>query len=120
MSLTAGPATNENNDTARLGDTITLPELQRALSRSSNRFWEAQSQLQDLFEELEAAALDTDATIGQLKARIERNRQRSERNRRPQSPANGHNHNGHQSDVRLVLTSNGLITECLRCGREVK
>jgi hypothetical protein len=79
MTLTAGPVTNENNDTARQGD-----------------------------------------TIGQLKARIERNRARSERNRRPNRPADGHNHNGHQADTRLVLTNNGLITECMRCGREVK
>jgi hypothetical protein len=28
-------------------------------------------------------------------------------------------HSVRRSDVRLVLTSNGLITECLRCGRQV-
>jgi hypothetical protein len=51
-------------------------------------------------------------------ARIESNRRRSERQRSSTVVANNHT-NGHRSDVRLVLTNHGVITECARCGREV-
>jgi hypothetical protein len=80
---------------------------------------EALAWMADAERAAERAAYALQNVEGPLDARIERNRARSERNRRPRPPANGHNHNGRRSDTRLVLTNNGLITECLRCGRKV-
>jgi len=114
MTLTAGPVqTNSHQDTDGRGDTVTLTELHEAVVEGLVRMADAE-------QAAARAAYALQQVEGPLGDRIERNRLRSERNRRPRPPANGHNHNGHQADTRLVITNNGLITECLRCGREVK
>jgi hypothetical protein len=71
--------------------------------------------IEDLGAELKAAELDLSRRVLSKRQRDSRHRERKR-----QQEADGHIHNGRQADTRLVLTSNGLITECLRCGREVK
>jgi len=109
MSLHAGPAgpvqTNGHNDTGARGAPITLPELRQLLGAVSLLCAHAAA--------VEGAVREA---IPRADSRIARNRLRSERSRRPV----GASTNGRQADVRLVLTNNGLIAECRRCGREVK